>query len=60
VEAELEPVLYLATSLGAGDQDVPRYFILAVALLCDPAAVLLLFAASRGGGKGTCAVPVDA
>jgi len=32
---------------GAGDQDVMRWFILVVALLLDPAAVLLLLA----GGK---------
>jgi hypothetical protein len=35
-----------ATLLGAGDQDVLRYFILGVALLLDPAAVLLLLAAT--------------
>ncbi len=47
VEADLGPVRYLATLLGAGDQDVLRYFILVVALLLDPAAVLLLLAATR-------------
>jgi hypothetical protein len=46
VEADLGPVRYLATLLGAGDQDVMRWFILVVALLLDPAAVLLLLAAS--------------
>jgi hypothetical protein len=46
VEADLGPVRYLATLLGAGDQDVLRWFILVVALLLDPAAVLLLLAAS--------------
>jgi hypothetical protein len=46
VEADLGPVRYLATLLGAGDQDVLRYFILVVALLLDPAAVLLLLAAA--------------
>jgi len=46
VEADLGPVRYLAMLLGAGDQDVLRWFILAVALLLDPAAVLLLLAAS--------------
>jgi hypothetical protein len=46
VEADLGPVRYLATLIGAGDQDVLRYFILVVALLLDPAAVLLLLAAS--------------
>jgi len=46
VAADLGPVKYLATLLGAGDQDVLRYFILLVALLLDPAAVLLLLAAA--------------
>jgi hypothetical protein len=45
-EADLGPVRYLATLIGAGDQDVLRWFILIVALLLDPAAVLLLLAAS--------------
>src|SRR5258706_1807057 len=34
----------VATLLGAGDQDVLRWFILVVAVLLDPAAVLLLLA----------------
>jgi len=46
-EADLGPVRYLATLLGAGDQDVLRYFILVVSMLLDPAAVLLLLAAIR-------------
>jgi hypothetical protein len=46
-EADLGPVRYLAMLLGAGDQDVLRWFILVVALLLDPAAVLLLLAATR-------------
>jgi hypothetical protein len=46
-EADLGPVRYLATLLGAGDQDVLRYFILVVSILLDPAAVLLLLAATR-------------
>jgi len=46
-EADLGPVRYLATLLGAGDQDVLRWFILVVAMLLDPAAVLLLLAATR-------------
>jgi len=46
-EADLGPVRYLASLLGAGDQDVLRYFILVVALLLDPAACLLLLAATR-------------
>jgi hypothetical protein len=45
-EADLGPVRYLATLIGAGDQDVLRYFILVVALLLDPAALLLLLAAA--------------
>ena len=49
VEADLGPVRYLATLLGANDQDVLRWFILVVALLLDPAAVLLLLAATRAG-----------
>jgi hypothetical protein len=47
VEADLGPVRYLAILLGANDKDVLRYFILVVALLLDPAAVLLLLAATR-------------
>jgi hypothetical protein len=47
VEADLGPVRYLATLLGAGDQDVMRWFIFVVALLLDPAAVLLLLASAR-------------
>jgi hypothetical protein len=47
VEADLGPVRYLATLLGAGDQDVLRWFILVIAVLLDPAAVLLLLAATR-------------
>jgi hypothetical protein len=46
-EADLGPVRYLATLLGAGDQDVLRWFILVVAVLPDLAAVLLLLAATR-------------
>jgi hypothetical protein len=46
IEADLGPVRYLATLLGAADEDVMRWFILGVALLLDPAAVLLLLAAS--------------
>jgi hypothetical protein len=52
-EADLGPVRYLATLLGAGDQDVLRWFILVVALLLDPAAVLLLLAASARGNQET-------
>jgi hypothetical protein len=46
IEADLGPVKFLATLLGAGDQDVLRWFTLVVALLLDPAAVLLLLAAT--------------
>jgi hypothetical protein len=45
VEADLGPVRYLATLIGATDEVAMRYFILVVALLLDPAAVLLLLAA---------------
>ena len=40
------PVRYLATLVRAGEQDVVRWFILVVALLMEPAAVLLLLAVS--------------
>jgi hypothetical protein len=46
IEADLGPVRYLATLLGADSEAVLRMFILAIALLLDPAAVLLLLAAS--------------
>jgi hypothetical protein len=46
VEADLGPVRYLATLIGADSEAVLRMFILAIALLLDPAAVLLLLAAS--------------
>ena len=49
IEADLGPVRYLATLLGAGEQDVLRWFILVIAVLLDPAAVLLLLAATRAG-----------
>ncbi len=47
VEADLGPVRYLATLLGANNETVLRWFILVVALLLDPAAVLLLLAATQ-------------
>jgi len=47
VEADLGPVKYLATLLGAGNEEILRWFILVVASLLDPAAVLLLLAATR-------------
>jgi hypothetical protein len=46
-EADLGPVRYLATLIGNTDEQTMRYFILVVALLLDPAAVLLLLAATR-------------
>jgi hypothetical protein len=46
-DADLGPVRYLASLLGADDQDVLKRFILVVACLLDPAAVLLLLAATR-------------
>ena len=44
VEADLGPVRYLAALIGTTDEVAMRYFILVVALLLDPAAVLLLLA----------------
>jgi hypothetical protein len=49
-EADFGPVRYLATLLGADEEGTMRWFILAVALLLDPAAVLLLLAATRRSG----------
>jgi hypothetical protein len=43
-------VHYLATLFDAADQDVLRHFILVVALLLDPAAMLLLPAATSCTG----------
>jgi hypothetical protein len=47
VAADLGPVRYLSVLLGSTDEDTMRWFILVVALLLDPAAVVLLYAASR-------------
>ena len=47
-EADLGPVRYLATPLGADSEAALRWFVLVVALLLDPAAVLLLLAAPGG------------
>ena len=47
VEADLGPVRYIATLIGSTDEQTMPWFILVVALLLDPAAVLLLLAASR-------------
>jgi hypothetical protein len=58
VEADLGPAKYLAAIVAANDETVLRYFILVLAMLLDPAAVLLLRCAtapprtaprSRGG-----------
>jgi len=46
IEADLGPVRYLATLLGADSETALRWFVLVVALLLDPAAVLLLLAAA--------------
>jgi hypothetical protein len=46
VEDDLGPVPYLATLLGAGEEDMLRWFILILAVLLDSAAVLLLYVAS--------------
>jgi hypothetical protein len=40
------PVRYLATLLGATDEHTMRWFILVVALLLDPTAMVLLLAAT--------------
>ena len=48
-EADLGPVRHLATLLGTGDQDVPWWFILVVALLLDPGGRAAL--ARRNIGK---------
>jgi hypothetical protein len=47
VEANLARCGIWATLIGADNETVLRWFILAVALLLDPAAVLLLLAATR-------------
>jgi hypothetical protein len=61
VEADLGPVRYLATLLGATDETTMRWFILVVAmvvaLLLDPAAVLLLLAATHRGAPMTSIAP---
>ncbi len=45
-EADLGPVRYLATLPGADSETALRWFVLVVALLLHPAAVLLLLAAT--------------
>jgi hypothetical protein len=49
VEADVGPIRYLATLIGADNETVLRWFILVVAPLLDPAAVLLLWE-QRGHG----------
>jgi len=46
-DADLGPVRYLATLLGAESETALRWFVLVVSCLLDPAAVLLLLAATR-------------
>jgi hypothetical protein len=43
-QAELGPVRYLAQLIGTTDEATMRWFVLAVAMLLDPAAVVLLLA----------------
>ena len=43
----------LATLIGSADKATMHYFILIVALLLDPASVLLLLAGRIGGAKMT-------
>jgi hypothetical protein len=47
VEADLGPVRYLATLIGADNKTALRWFILVVALLLDPVAVPLLLATTK-------------
>jgi hypothetical protein len=49
VEADLGPVRYISALIGVPDGMVMRWFILAVAIILDPAAVLLLLASSMRG-----------
>ncbi len=49
VEADPGPVRYLATLRGSTDDQTMRWFTLLVPLLLDPAAVLLLLAATHRG-----------
>jgi hypothetical protein len=50
--ADNGPIMYFALLIGADADAVMRWFILGVALLLDPAAVLLLLAATRGTRAG--------
>jgi hypothetical protein len=51
VEADRGPVRHLATLIGATDEQTMRWFVLVVALLLDPAAVLLLLAVTHRGRR---------
>jgi len=48
VEADLGPVRYLAALIGAGDESVLPYFVVAGALLFDP---LSCFCQPQHGGR---------
>jgi hypothetical protein len=50
-EADLGPVRYLATLLGADSEAASRWFVLVPGLLLDPAAVLLLLAATSAKSR---------
>ena len=50
-------LVYPATLLGEADEAVLQYFILVVALLLDPAAVLLLLASARARRLNMSALP---
>ena len=47
--ADAGPVRYLAALIGVDDEKAMHWFVLAVALLLDPLAVVLLLAASVSG-----------
>ncbi|MFY9839207.1 MAG: hypothetical protein WAK55_22575 [Xanthobacteraceae bacterium] len=49
--ANAGPVRYLAALIGQDDEKVMHLFVLAVALLLDPLAVVLLLAATSGDGR---------
>jgi hypothetical protein len=51
IAADSGPVHYIAALVGAADEGIMRFFILAVAVLLDPLAVLLLVAAAASGAR---------
>ena len=53
VEVDLGPVRYLTTLLGGTDEQSMRWFILVVALLLEPAILLLAAATHRDAGEQT-------